>query len=113
MEKPRCWEDEGEERGKSPKVEIVTSSRAKEEKLEGRTGVKYPIKKKKKIHKLEVESESGSASKTAVPVLFNRRKKKVLFCTMVSIRGKCEVLGQVGVVETCAYTMKEYRETKK
>jgi len=73
-------EDEGKGRRKSPKVEVVTSSRAKMGKLGGRTGIKYPIKKKKRkekrIHKLEVESESGSASKTAVPVLFNRGEKK-------------------------------------
>ena len=59
---------------------MVTSSRAKMGKLGGRTGIKYPIKKKKRnekrIHKLEVESESGSASKTAVPVLFKRGEKK-------------------------------------
>jgi len=51
MEKPRCWEDEGEGRGKSPKVEMVTSSRTGKEKLEGRAGVKYPIKKMEKKKK--------------------------------------------------------------
>jgi len=43
MEKPRRWEGEG--RGKSPKVAVVTSSRAKK-KPEGRAGIKYRMKKK-------------------------------------------------------------------
>ena len=90
---------------------MVTSSRAKMGKLGGRTGIKYPIKKKKgkekRIHKSEVESESGSASKTAVPLLFNRgEKNKVLFCTTVS-------MGQAGVAEAFAYTMEGVPRTKK
>jgi len=40
-------ENEGKGRRKSPKVEVVTSSRAKEKKPEGRVII-YPIKKKKK-----------------------------------------------------------------
>jgi len=106
-------EDEGKGRRKSPKVEVVTSSRAKMGKLGGRTGIKYPIKKKKRnekrIHKSEVESESGSASKTAVPLRYcstEGKKNKVLFCTTVS-------MGQAGVAEACAYTMEGVPKTKK